>query len=262
MHILLSYAQTFFYLCATQLYIFKSTFVDKLVNLYIWVTITLLISAYLLPQFGITPDYGLFMIPATIASAGLFELFPRVMNLVHDFESDRVTLYQLTLPLPSWLFFAHLILVQTIMNLLVCVCAIPLCKVILWNQFSLSTVNWTQFATILLVGNIFYSTFALWLTSRIKNILVIENAWARFLYPLMSLGGFQFSWKALYAVSPTFAYVNYFNPLTHIMEAMRAALLGQAGYLAFWPSIGILIFFSVVSAWWAFIGLQKKLDYL
>jgi ABC-2 type transport system permease protein len=257
-----SYVTTFFALMRTQLLIFHSNFWDKLINLYIWTGSTLLISAYLLPHFGISTEYGLFMVPGTIITAGLFELYPRVVNLIHDFEGDRVIFYQLTLPLPAWLYFIHIITVQTISCVITCLCTLPLCKLILWHSFSFSAIAWGKFTLILLLANIFYSTFTLWLTSRINSILMVDNAWMRFLYPLWSIGGFQFSWYALYNTFPLAAYANLCNPLVYITEGMRVALLGQHGFLPFYYCIAALSFFTIASGTYAFKTLKKRLDFV
>jgi ABC-type polysaccharide/polyol phosphate export permease len=84
----------------------------------------------------------------------------------------------------------------------------------------------------------------------------------RFIFPLWYLGGFQFSWKIFYKVSPSFAYLNLANPMTYVMEAMRGAILGQEDYIAFWYCMLALLFFSTICWFFALKKLKNRLDFV
>src|ERR1700721_736051 len=86
-----------------DLTIFKQIFFDKFIDLTIWVVLSIVVMGYIMPFFGLSHDYGTFQLGGVIAAAGLFELFSNVVELVADFEGDRVINYSLTLPIPSWL---------------------------------------------------------------------------------------------------------------------------------------------------------------
>src|SRR5437868_2970923 len=92
-------------LLLTDFTIFKQIVWDKLFNFIIWVSSNLWVSAYLLPQFGLSSGYASFLLASICASGGLFEVFPATVNLVTDFEGDNTTSYYLTLPISSRLLW-------------------------------------------------------------------------------------------------------------------------------------------------------------
>ena len=90
----------------------------------------------------------------------------------------------------------------------------------------------------------------------------IETVWTRFIFPLWFLGGFQFSWQIVYGISKPLSYVMLANPVTYVMEGLRAATLGQAGYIHFWICVGMLCAFSIATGTLAYRGLKKRLDFV
>ncbi len=104
--------------------------------------------------------------------------------------------------------------------------------------------------------------FALMVGSFVKNMSTIGSVWMRFIYPIWFLGGFQFSWTVLFKTSPKLAYLNLINPMTYIMEAIRGAILGQEGYLPFWPCTSMVILFAFACAWYGIVRLKKRLDFV
>ena len=73
-------------------------------------------------------------------------------------------------------------------------------------------------------------------------------------------GGYLYSWHAVYALSAIGGYLSLVNPLIYTMEGMRAAILGQEGYLPFWFSFVALMLFTIAFAWNAISRLKKRLD--
>ena len=65
---------------------------------------------------------------------------------------------------------------------------------------------------------------------------------------------------AAYLLLSFSGYLHLVNPLLYVMEGMRAATLGQEGYLPFWFSLAGLTIFTVGFAWDAIRRLQKRLD--
>jgi hypothetical protein len=101
-----SYVTPFKYLLLADLAILKTLIKDKIINFLMWATITNGVAAYILPAFGLTREYGVFLFAGSCATAGLFEVFPSAAKLVDDLSGDQVLLYQCTMPLPSsWVIF-------------------------------------------------------------------------------------------------------------------------------------------------------------
>lgn len=249
-------------LLQTDLEIFKQTIWDKLIDLFIWIVTMVLVTAYLMPSFGLTTAYTGFLIASLVVSAGLFELYASVTNLISDFDGNNITSYYLTLPMPSWLVFVEKMIFFTINTAAMGILVLPISKLLVWNSFDLSQFNLFKFIAIFMLGNIFYGAFTIWVTSRVPGIEKIGSVWMRFVYPLWFLGGFQYSWQVLYDKNPVLAYASLINPMMYAMEGGRAAILGQEGSLNFWLCASMLAVFTIVCTWYGLKQLKKRLDYI
>lgn len=249
-------------LLRTDLVELKKTFFDQMINLSIWVFCSLVVMGYLIKtQFNIVdPDFGVFNLAGCIASAGLFEVYPRSFAFIADQEGPQVMSYYTTLPIPTPLVFVTKMAYWLINALLRGLILIPLGKLILWNSFPLSHVNWLYFVIIFVIGNVFYSALTLCVASIVPSMALMENVWMRWIFPLWFLGGFQFSWFNLHALAPTFAYLSLLNPVVYVMEGTRAALIGQVGNLPFWFCIVMLAIGSFLCAYIGIKRLMKRLD--
>ncbi len=260
------YNRAYFSLMKQLLYtdylLFKRIFGTKLIDVSIEVVTVVAVAGYLLPAFGIDIAYGSFMVAGMCATAGLFEVFPSVMNLVADFEGDRIISFYSTLPMPTSFVFIRLFLNYSLSAIPIALWVIPLSKLVLWNQFELSSIHVPKFLVAVVFISFLYGALILWVTSYVKRLETINSVWMRFLYPMWFLGGFQFSWYVLYGFSPTFAYLNLLNPFTYVMEMIRSSLLGQEGYINYWVCLVALTVFIVLFMSHGIKRLKKKLDFI
>jgi len=258
----LSYAHVIKELVKTDLKIFRKIAVNKWIDMFIWITTMILVFAYIMPAFGLTKSYGAFMVATMCSTAGLFQSFSYLAELVADIEGDRIISYYFTLPVPSWLIFIRFIIYYTISFMVLGFLVLPAGKLMLWNSFSLAQVSYGKLALIFVLTNIFYSVLALWTASYVRSLLRMDSVWMRLIYPLWFLGCFQFSWQSLKEVSPVLAYIDLLNPLTYISEGTRAAILGQQGSLNFWLCVLALLFFIGAGGWHAIKKMKKRLDFV
>ncbi|MCK5632951.1 hypothetical protein KAH94_04330 [bacterium] len=249
-------------LVKTDLIIFKKIALDKWVDMFIWISTMTLVFAYVMPSFGLVKSYGAFMVASMCSTAGLFQAFAYMAEMVADFEGDKIITYHFTLPIPSWLIFIRFIIYYTIAFMFLGLLVLPAGKIMLWNSFSLTNVHYGKYALIFIVTNVFYAILALWTTSFVRSLVRIDSVWMRIIYPLWFLGCFQFSWKSLHQASPLLAYIDLINPITYISEGTRAAILGQTGSLNFWWCIIAIIGFIVFGGWHAITRLKKRLDFV
>lgn len=250
-------------LVTIDLIIFKQMFLDKFIDLSIWVVLTTLVTAYIMPYFGLAVDFGVFQLGGIIAAAGLFEMGnSNVVDLVSDFEGDRVISFDLTLAIPSWLALASKTAYYFIIYTLLALLMLPIGKVCLWNQFDLASVNYLKLILAIFAINLFYASFALWIASRVPNMAKMGQVWMRFIFPMWFLGGFQFSWMASYKTIPSFALANLINPMIYITEAVRVALLGQEGFINFWVCLLAILFCAALSFYFGVKSLRKRLDFI
>ncbi len=249
-------------LVAWELVVFKQTFFDKFIDLTIWVVLTIVVMGYIMPFFGLSADYGPFQLGGIIAAAGLFELYSSVVDLVADFEGDRIINYSLTLPIPSWLAIVSKATYYFIVYFILALLMFPIGKLCLWKQLDLSTVSYVKLLITLMFQSIFYACFVLFAASIIANMTKLGSVWARFIFPMWWMGGFQFSWMALYHELPKIAIFNLINPMIYITEGARVAILGQAGYINFWLCLLATAFFSVLCFALGLHNLKRRLDFV
>lgn len=258
----ISYAHVFKELLFTDLRAFKNVIKDKLIDLFIWISTVTAVTSYLMPLFGLEVEFGPFTLVGLAASAGLFELFPAVMNMISDFENDQVIAYYMTLPIASWLVFMRAIVYYAISSAALGTLVLPVGNLFLRNPIALTEIHIIKFITIFLLMNMFYGAFTLFIASYVKNMLRVGSVWMRIVYPLWFLGGFQFSWYALHSVSKSLAYLDLINPITYIMEGLRAAVLGQEGYMSFWICILMLALCTIFCSYVGIVRLKRRLDFI
>ena len=257
---------TYFNVCKnliwSDLLIFKQAFFDKFIDITIWIVLTVFVTGYIMPYFGLSDTFGVFQLGGVIAAVGLFEVYVSAVDLIVDFEGDRVIDYTVTLPIPSWLailskagyyFFVYLILTIAIL---------PVGKIALWNQLDLTTVHYGKLALAIIFQSMFFACFVIWASSVIENMSKLGSVWARFIFPMWFMGGFQFSWTSLHHITPVIAWINLCNPMIYITESTRVAILGQADYLNFWLCLVAITFFSVICFLKGLWNLKKRLDFV
>ncbi len=242
---------------------FKSAFFHKCIDLSIWIGINLCVTGYLMTaQFGIAADFGVFMLAGCLASAGLVETYPRVFTIVNDFESEQSIFYYLTLPIPPQFIILKTIIFYTLSSSLMALPILPLGKLILWDSFDLGKIAVLPLILIFLLSNLFYAVTAFVCASFIPNVGQMERLWTRIIFPLWFLGGFQFSWYALYSVAPKLGYFALLNPITYIMAGTRTALNGNPEVIPFWVCVVAILLFTMFGYLVAVKRLKRRLDFV
>lgn len=259
---LFRYGPIFWQLLKTELVVFKSSFFDKLLNSFIWTGTTVAITSYVLPSFGLSIEYGTLLAAGVVVSSAGFEIYPSVANFIADLEGERHIAYHLTLPIPGWLLCVKQAMMSTLNALIMGVFTLISSKLILFNRFSFNAVSYGKLLVIFLGYSLFFSFFTLWIVSIVKSMYTMENTFMRVIYPLWILGGFQFTWYALYSCSSTLGYLVLCNPYIYAIEAMRAALLGQQNFLPFWICILLLTSFTALFGWLGIVKLKRRLDFI
>lgn len=240
----------------------RQVIVSKIIDISIWISCSLFVNAYLLPKFGIAPEFGMVTFGGMLASAGIFEGYTSIIMLVGDLSTTKITYYYATLPLPTWMMLARMIISNACLYTLLALSFLPFGKLLLWNTFDLSMVNWFHLVIVLFVSNMFYGAFTLFTTSFIDGIYQMGSIWSRFIFPMWFLGGFCFSWMSLYLTSKPLAYISLLNPIIYISESYRSAIMGPEGWLNFWLCIVMTALFAIAAAWIGIKRLKKRCDFI
>ncbi len=248
----------FWQLTLKDLIQFKHEYKDRVINTFLLFFTTVLVFAYFMPAVSI--DYGSFIMIGAIASFGLFDIIGQVSALIADIEGDRAITFTLSFPMPSWMVFMQLAVRWALQSFLLVLILFPVGKLFLWTTFDLSDVHYGKLVAILITANLFFGSFALWLGSMIKKMGDLSHIFMRFINPLYMFGAYFYPWKDAFKLSPIIGYVTLINPMVYVMEGMRAAALGQQGYLNYWLCLGVLWIFIFACGSHAIQRLRRRLD--
>ena len=266
MHHYTLYAQTIRALVWSDLIVFKQEIGHKIIDNYIHVAANLLVMGYILPQFGLNADFGIFILASLISSTALFDSYPLVANLVSDITGEKKITYDLLLPILSWLVFVRMIITSAIQNTILCCAVLPFGALFFAHKIDLASISYISLFCMIIVCSIFAGSFGIVTASLIQNMQRLSRVWVRFLFPLWYFGGFQFSFTSLKATFPHAAYVNLLNPILYCTEGLRDAILGTAGpqgpYIAAIICIPVLVFFTILCTWMSVIRFKKRLDFV
>lgn len=252
----------FWQLIKTDLLLFKQNIKDKFINLVIWAGSTAIVSGYVLQAFGINESFGAFQMASIIISSIGFEVYGQLFSMVADIEGPRHINYHLTLPASNFVILLAKTTFFAINGMVLAVSMLPLAKLLLWNKFNLSAVNLPLFFLTLVVTNIFFGWFTLFLVSLVKNAGKIEDVIMRVMFPLWFFGCFQFSLKIAHSISPVLAGMCMISPYTFATEAIRYAMLNPADYIPFGVSIAVLSAMCIFVGAGGYYNLKRRLDFI
>lgn len=253
--------QSFGALIQRDMVVFLPTWKDRFINGLIWGILSIVIFEYVVPRMGMGP-MGTFMAAGVTASWGFFEVTENSTRFIADLEGERSISYYLTLPFAQWGVFARIGITNALQAMSISALFLPLSKIVLQDAFSFAHFSFFKFIVIFLLIHLFYGFFSLYLTAQIKSLSTINNVWMRIVFPLWWIGCYQFSWQALYSISPGLALMNLVNPLVYAMEGMRAAVMGQEGFLNFWWCVGALVVWTFIAGCIGTRKLRHRLDCL
>ncbi len=250
----------FLQLLKRDLTAFKREFGGKFFDTAFLFFTNVIVAAYLMTEEWVNPQYGPFILIGCIASFGLIEVVGKVGMMIADIDGDRTISQILVFPIRAGMVFIYFAVFWAITSAALTALLFPMGKVLMYTRFDLSKVSYIRLIPIFLASNLFYGFFALWVTSLMRNISSIGSIWMRAINPMWMFGAYFYSWKAALALSPAIGYASLINPMVYIMEGMRAAALGQEGYLPYWICLIMVIVFTFLLGTHAIHRLKKRLD--
>lgn len=239
---------------------FRSIYSGDLIDNMIWTGTFICIMTYILPNIGLSSVYGEFFAISMIISVAFWDTWNTTTQFIADLDGNRKIEYYLTLPLPASLYFIEQICYFAIRAGSLSLGIIPMIKIILWNQFTFSHATFLSTLIIFMSSLFFCATMSVITASTVKDINHLGHVGIRTLLPMFSLGGTQYSWFTLYAISPVLSYLSLANPLLYATEGMHAAILGQSGYLPLWICILATLAFTILLGAWGIQRMKKRLD--
>lgn len=250
----------FFQLLRRDLYAFWREYPSKLFDTAFMFFTNMIVFAYLMPEQWLDSSYGPFIMIGAIASFGLIEVVGKTSILLADIQGDRTISQTLILPVRSEAVFAYIGVLWALTSIFLSVLLFPFGKILLFKRFDLEAISYVRLIPMYISSNLFFGFFSLWLASILKGIEGINTLWMRAINPLWMFGAYFYSWRAALDLSPVMGYASLINPMVYIMEGMRAAALGQKGFLPFWVCLVMVWVFILACALHAIHRLKKRLD--
>lgn len=250
----------FFQLLRRDLLAFMREFPTKFIDTCILFFTNVIIFAYFMPGEGLSESYGPFMMIGSVASFGLIEVVGKVSMLLDDIDGDRSISNILIMPIRYVYVFLYIVLFWCISSVLLSLLLLPLGKLLIFTRFSLENISYQKFVPIYLLSNLFFGAFALWITSILRGMDMINAIWLRFIAPMWMFGAYFYSWQTVYEYNHIIGYVSFLNPMVYVMEGMHSSSLGAEGYLPYWVCTMALCIFITFFCCHAIIRLRKRLD--
>jgi len=222
----------FWALLARDMRVIKTRLRSLIIDGLILVVVAVLVFGNLLPMMGmpkklIAPVFLGNSLSFFLASLG----YNWATRMAYDLRFDRFIDYFLTLPLPkSWLF-AYYVVSFVIEVTIVTLPMVTLGIVALGNNFGPINGNFAVFLCIYFLALLFWGLFFLGSAFVYDYQWFRNNMWARRIMPFFATAPAFFTLHAIAIIAPTTSKLMLLNPLTYIIEGLRASLLGGPEYL-------------------------------
>ncbi|NBV40233.1 ABC transporter permease [bacterium] len=229
---------------------------QRLLDALVWSTCVTFLSQYILPTMGMPTQYGAFMLVGNFALWGLFETNTQVVELL----TEKSLSYFLTLPIkPTW-FFIKQGFANAYKSWAPSFAILPPGLLMIHSTFNWTHLSIPLFIFMHLLAVICFGFFTLFLTSFTHNVKYISSIRQRIIFPIWFLGCTQFSWATLYKTMPWVAYCMLANPVTYIMEGIRAAVFGQDGFLPLPVCMLMIVLYTLLFGYIGITRLLKRFD--
>ena len=255
-------AQLFLQLIRKEMLIFLGELKGKWIQASISIITLFMIFGYFLPQMGLRADYSLFMVIGGVASFGFYEMVGRISAFIADLNGDKMISYLLILPLPPFLSLQSIVVGWACCGTCLTILLFPIAKLLLQSQWELAQISPFKFLWILITINLFFGSFALWLASLIKHVKNTGWIWIMLINPLYMFGCYYCPWEEIYRLSHLLGWLSFLNPMTYVMEGIRATTLGQNGFLPYWSCLAALWIFIALFSKSSYSRLKKRLDFI
>ena len=243
-----------------DLLLFLKNFKNFSLNSLIWVLLTVGVSVYFLPKFGIETWYGSFILSGSVASVGFMESMFNAELFVIDLQGWNQISYDLILPINQKLVLVQRAILFALRSAFLAFPVLPVGKILFWNHIDLSNFSFFKFSLIFCLVNLMYGFMAIWLISFIVDMDHISNVWLRVFFPMWFLGCYQFPLVSMCEVSIYLGYAALLSPVLYAMEGLRTAIIGMSGSLNIWLCVFMILAFSAVFCWRGISLLMRRLD--
>lgn len=233
---------------------------DSLIDKLILVSTYVVVFGHFYPLLGMSKEY---VAPIYIGNFILlfFSLASSLsIAIVFDLQYQRFINYLLTLPISKrWLFAAYIVDFATHLF----VTTLPLFlfgTLLLGHLFSINQAHWPLFLCMYLLSIFFVATLLIMMTFRYPYHWYMANLWPRRISILLTTSTVFISWYLINDFAPRVSYIFLCNPLTYMIEGLRATLLGPERYIGIGYCISALVAFTCITVVLLAHAIKRRLD--
>jgi ABC-2 type transport system permease protein len=225
-------AMIFRALIARDMKVIKKRLLNMIIDGLILVSVAVLVFGNLLPLLGmsttlIAPIFLGNSLSFFLASLG----YNCAMRMVYDLKFNRFIDYFLTLPLPKTWLFAYYVTSFMIESAIITLPLVTLGIISLGKNFGPINGSFIAFLFVYFCALLFWSLFFLGSSFMYDFQWFKANMWCRRIMPLFVFGPAFFTFQAIRSVIPVFSKLFWLNPLTYVIEGLRASLLSGPDYV-------------------------------
>ena len=257
-----SIMQTFIALMIRDARTFQKHILNRMIDACVWSGASMYVSQYLLPLFGMDLKFASFLVLGNLVVWAIFEVGTNMSILLGDLQGNNSLSYYLSLPIPSHLIFVRIALTDAYKSFMATVPLLFLSKLILRDNFSLSSIHYPKMILCWIMAHILFGFFGIFVSSMTRSFEYVTTIRQRILFPIWFLGCYQFTWYMLYKANPTIAYLNLINPVVYVLEGIRGSINTGHETIPFHLCIIAITLFTLIFAFLGITNFKKRLDCL
>ena len=255
------YHQLFRAFFKRELLVFRNEFKTSVINIFTWPVMTSLMYGYAMQGVGLEISYGSFITVGVIVAGLIYGSYARAAHLSNDMAGKRYIDFELTLPLPSWLVFVKYTCAFAFHSFVFAIPTLIVAKLVLFDRFSFQYLNVVGFISLTTLAALLTSLFALMICGAVSTSY-FPHARIRLFDPLFYLGCHMVSWVVMKETLPILAWITRVNPATHLMESLRAMVLGPQRFLPIVLTVPSLLIFMCLFFYGMIYFMRKRLDFV
>ncbi len=259
------YARVFWQLMRRDIYAFRKQIKSFAINYMIISPMVYSINyGYLMPNSGMinpTPEMGTIFFLGSVLQVLISPSIGLALGVFFDSQHARVIQYQMTFA-PLRLIILERILFFSLVTFVFVGPYYLIAKWLLGSYMATAHAHWLLIACIIYLGTLFFSAFTMFFVFYIERIQQFGNIFDRFIFPMLQLGGLRMPFSLFLDYSIFLGIFVLFNPMMHLTEGLRKAMLGGDTFLPYYVSIPGILLASVLCALLAMGYASKRLDAL
>lgn len=214
-----------------ELYVIAASWRSMVISACVYAAMLALSAGYFMPQLGMPLSQSMVLYLGAFAITALSLGYTCAISIAYDLQAPRLTFYYYALPVDPRAVLAGLV---AALMLRIALIAVPVLffGFFLIGQWHFLVMSYLWLAAMMTLSILFFALLFLLLAYRCPVATLLGNVWPRFLSPLIAFGCLMYPFSTVQKHAWWLSRGMLCNPLTYMLEGLRAAFFGQSNYLA------------------------------